>query len=221
MRPAVERKAGGAVHVPVVAADEDLGVGNGRLAVRIEPVGEARRALLEDQGAPGRAERARPSPTLERHPQRQVERARIGDRDPVAGAVQRDGGAKAARRRPAGAAQRAVVAGARGIGGRVARALVEGVGADEPGRGGWWWWWWRRGRWWRWGRRGGGGGGGGGAGVAVACDARPHAGHRRNAEQRLPGGSRKRRRRGRAADRWWPVRRRRSTRSSRTVHRRA
>ena len=150
MRPAVERQPGAAVHVPIDTADEDLAVGNGRLPVRIEPVGEARCALLEDQGAPGRAERARPSPTLERHPQRQVERARIGDRDPVAGAVQRDGGAKAARRRPAGAAQRAVVAGARGIGGRVARALVEGVGADEPRGGGWWWWWW-----WRWrGRRG-------------------------------------------------------------------
>ena len=88
VRPRVEWEAGRAVYLARAAGNEDLAVRSRLgLVVCIEPVDEIRGLLLEDDSPPESAERTWLDPALERHPERQVERARIRDADPVADAV--------------------------------------------------------------------------------------------------------------------------------------
>src|SRR5205085_321759 len=72
-------------------------------------------------------------PRLQRHGGGQVQRGGVGDGDPAVGAVERQGVAVLAGRRPGGVGDGAGVAVAGGVGHRRAAALVEAVGRHQAG----------------------------------------------------------------------------------------
>ena len=136
MRPGPGRKRAWAVGV-LVAADEDFPGGHlaaARLA-RIKRVDLVSGLLAEDH-RPVQTEQGGLHPGLERHPGRQVERARAVDRHPGVAAVEEERVSKPARAcsRPGGVGKRARVAVPGAIGRGCPRALVEAVGGNQAAR---------------------------------------------------------------------------------------
>ena len=78
--------------------------------VRVEVVGFPARPLLQQHRPPRPAAQRRGiHPRLERHPGREIEVVRIGDRDPVVDAIKRQRAAESSLRRPRRARNRAGV----------------------------------------------------------------------------------------------------------------
>ena len=101
--------------------------------VRVQRVRE-RAALLEDHRSPATPEGRRTHPRRERHPGRQVEVVRVGDRHPVVHAVEGERAAEPPSRRPGRTRDRARVPVPRRVGRDAPRALVERVRGHEPVR---------------------------------------------------------------------------------------
>ena len=132
VRPAVGGERGGPEGIGVAAAGDRArvrprGVGRGRLEVEVV-------VALVDHVTPVGVDGRGVDPRLERHPAREVQRGRVGDRDERACAVELQRLAVFAGRRPGRRRDRARVTVPRRVRDRRPRALIKAVSRDQAVR---------------------------------------------------------------------------------------
>ena len=131
MRPGVQRQRRRPDRIPL-GADEHLPQRPRAGLIGKQPVHNPTRTLLEDHRPPTTKPR-RPHPCLQRHPSRQIERARIRHRHPVVDPVEAQRRAKPTRPTPHRTRDRTDIPPPRGVGDTRARPGIKPVCRHQAG----------------------------------------------------------------------------------------